>query len=241
MLHQLPNAPSFPEASLSVCLFHCKRALAGVSIRIQTRDEILRLNFPHTSNLRASAATFCVAISFASSAAPFLQQGVIRPAAPSENKYFTFLQRIRRASSFLITSTMASVQILPGVTVLIASVIVAGSFMPIPSSLIGSTTDTVYHLLGVRDGMRFVIQLIFDLFLLSASQAEYVEFAIRIDGFNVAHGHMSVDALRARGGVFTINCLPDGMTGMAKIMEFRELATGKMESILSAVGMTTDK
>lgn len=36
MLHQLPNAPSFPEASLSVCLFHYERALASV-FRRETR------------------------------------------------------------------------------------------------------------------------------------------------------------------------------------------------------------
>jgi hypothetical protein len=135
---------------------------------------------------------------------------------------------------------MASVPILRGLTVVISSVDEQGFFMPMPSSLLSSTPDTIYHSLGVRDGQRFVIQLIFDPLLLGASQANYLEVAARIDGFNVTHGHVSVPEIRANGGVFTITSFPDGITGMAKTAEFRKLATGKIEYLGSFYGKDDD-
>lgn len=96
------------------------------------------------------------------------------------------------------------------------------------STLISETPDTVHHSLGVRDRARFVIQLLFDLYLLGASQAELVEFAVRIDGFIVAHGHVLVTDIRAGGGVLNLLSIPDGMTGTAKTAEFRALTTSKI-------------
>lgn len=136
---------------------------------------------------------------------------------------------------------MASVQIFPGLTVAIATVTAQGSITPMISSLISETSDTIYHPLGVRDRVRLVVQLLFNLYLLDASQAEFIEFAVRIDGFNVAHGHIPAADIRAAGGVFNLLSIPDGTTGTVKTAEFRALTTSKMEHPNSTVGTTTDE
>lgn len=128
---------------------------------------------------------------------------------------------------------MASVQILPGIQAGIVFVGARGVVTPMISTLIGETPDTTYHSLGVRDRVRFVIHLRFDLYLLGASQAELIEFAVRIDGFIVAHSHVLVTDIRAAGGVINLLRIPDGMTGKAKTAEFRALTSGKMNSHLS--------
>lgn len=121
-------------------------------------------------------------------------------------------------------------------TVAIVSVDAQGFLTPLPSSPISLLTpDTARHSLVVRDRTRFGIQFRFGLVLLDASQAELVEHAIRIDGFNVAHGHVPVTEIRADGGVLNILRFPDGMTGMAKTAEFRALATGRMNHLVLAV------
>ena len=109
------------------------------------------------------------------------------------------------------------------------------------SSLISETSDTIYHSLGVRDWVRLVVQLLFNLYLLGASQAEFIEFAVRIDGFNIAHGHIPVADIRAAGGVFNLLSIPDGTTGTVKTAELRALTTSKMEHPNSTVGTTTDE
>ncbi|GAB7330223.1 hypothetical protein MBLNU13_g01884t1 [Cladosporium sp. NU13] len=96
---------------------------------------------------------------------------------------------------------------------------------PMIPSLIGETPDTIHHSLGVRDRARFVVQILFNLLLLGVSRAELVEFAVRIDGFIVAHGHIPVTDIRAAGGVFNLLSIPDGMTGTVKTAEFRALTT----------------
>jgi hypothetical protein len=68
----------------------------------------------------------------------------------------------------------------------------------------------------VRDRTRFAIQVIFGLVLLDASQAELIEYAIRVDGFDVAHGYIPVIEIRANGRVLNTLSFPDGTTGMAK-------------------------
>ena len=136
---------------------------------------------------------------------------------------------------------MASVQIFPGLTVAIATVTAQGSITPMISSLISETSDTIYHSLGVRDWVRLVVQLLFNLYLLGASQAEFIEFAVRIDGFNIAHGHIPVADIRAAGGVFNLLSIPDGTTGTVKTAEFRALATSKMKYLVSAVEAATNE
>ena len=136
---------------------------------------------------------------------------------------------------------MASVQIFPGLTVTIATTDAQGSITPMISTLIIETQDTIHHSLGVRDRARLVVQFLFDLYLLDASQAEFVEFAVRIDGFNVAHGHIPVADIRAIGGVFNLLSIPDGTTGTVKIAEFRALATSKMKHLVSAVEAATNE
>ena len=121
---------------------------------------------------------------------------------------------------------MASVQILPGVKVAIAYVDALGYITPMRSDFIGETHNTTYHALEVRDGMRFTVQLTFDLYLLGASQAEFIEVAMRFDGFVVAHSHIPVIDIRAGRGVYNFLAFADGMTGMWKTAEFRALATG---------------
>ena len=134
---------------------------------------------------------------------------------------------------------MASVQILPGIQVAIAAVDAHGQTTPMISSLLGETLDTVHHSLGVTDRVRFAVQILFDLYLLDASQAELVEFAVRIDGFTVAHGHIPVADIRAVGGVFNLWSIPDGTTGTVKTTEFRALTTSKTNYLILAVPMAT--
>lgn len=136
---------------------------------------------------------------------------------------------------------MASVQISPALTVAIGTTDAQGSITPMISSLISATPDTIHHSLGVRDLARLVVQLLFNLHLLDASQAEFVEFAVRIDGFNVAHGHIPVADIRAAGGVFNLLSIPDGMTGTVKTAEFRALTTSKMDHPSLTMVRTTDE
>ena len=120
---------------------------------------------------------------------------------------------------------MASVFNLRGINVAIAYVDALGSLTPMRSSRIGGTWNTTHHAIEVRDGMRFAVQLTFDLYSLGASMAEYIEVAIRFDGFVVAHNHIPVTDIRAGGGVYNFLTFADGMTGVGMTAEFRALAT----------------
>lgn len=121
---------------------------------------------------------------------------------------------------------MASVQILPGILVAIAALDAHGIIPLYSSPLNGSTPNTVHRSLEVEDGMRVIVLLKFDLYLLALSQAEFIEIAMRFGGIQAAHAHIPVTDIRAGGGEYVFFSFIDGVTGMAKTAEFCALPPG---------------
>ena len=111
---------------------------------------------------------------------------------------------------------MASVQILPGILVAIAALDAHGIIPLYSSPLNGSTPNTVHRSLEVEDGMRVIVLLKFDLYLLALSQAEFIEIAMRFSGIEAAHAHIPVTEIRAGEGEYAFFSFVDGVTGMSK-------------------------
>jgi hypothetical protein len=64
--------------------------------------------------------------------------------------------------------------------------------------------------------------------MLRAFDGEYMELAMRFDGFDVAHRHIPVTEILASGPVCAFVSFLDGMSGMTKTADFRVITTGNL-------------
>lgn len=136
-------------------------------------------------------------------------------------------QRLPFGNTFITPSTMASVWALQDVKVAIAFVNTQEFLTPLPSTPVGIWTPTqAHHTLEVRDGARFAVLLTVDLGKMLGFECDYVEVAVCLDGFEVAHHYIPLPELAANRGEFVIKTFVDGMSGYAKTAEFRVLTTG---------------
>jgi hypothetical protein len=136
----------------------------------------------------------------------------------------------RGAYFFLIISTMASIEIFPGLKVVIVSVDAQGGLTPMHSSLTGlGNPDETHHSLEVRDGTRFGILLTFDLSTRrSFHHVDYVNLDLRFDRRDVAHHQIPMPDIVKNGGNFAITTFTDRTIPSVKTAELRALTTGMM-------------
>jgi hypothetical protein len=123
---------------------------------------------------------------------------------------------------------MASIEIFPGLKVVIVSVDAQGFLTPMHSSPTGlGNPDETHHSLEVRNGTRFGILLVFDLSTRrSFHHVDYVELDLRFDRRDVAHHQIPMTDIVTNGGNSAITTFTDRTTRTVKTAEFRALTTG---------------
>lgn len=138
---------------------------------------------------------------------------------------------------------MASVQILPGLTVAIASVDSQGRLAPMRSSPTGlGTPNVTHHSLEVVNGTEFGVLLKFNMSTLrSFHHVDYVEVVLFFDGRAVAHHQIPIADIITLAGECALTTFTDRRSGTVKTAEFRALTTSMMHQTPFSTSMATDR